>query len=301
MLNYIKIDTIFTLLIVEFLKTFNCSFFFKITTCSERPLPFVMSQILGTDIKEDTVHSLLICKKCFKLFDEVDELEQRLNEVKVELVSNYKKSIQKNKNGNQEENNEKNEENDTASIKEKLVIQLNESNKENQVPQKILDIPSSDEEVNNTENCNNTEKDNYNSIEDIEIELEKIHGVEDAGKNSNEGEKEIGPLDTAEDTSQSYQDSREDIIDAGAVDNSSDSDYEPPSNSDNTDALLQAAAVAEKMLDKNSIKIEPSEEDDKPNILKRKAPSIIKSKVPSKKVKEEDILPPVRYLSFLFY
>lgn len=100
-----------------------------------------MSQVLGADITEDVVHSLLICKKCFKLFDEVDELEQRLIEIKLELVSNYKKSVLKSKNG------EENTEDDKASSDGATGTEHNGSNKENESPKKILAIPSSDDET----------------------------------------------------------------------------------------------------------------------------------------------------------
>lgn len=97
-----------------------------------------MSQVLGIEVKEENVHSLLVCKKCFKLFDEVDELEQRLLEIKVELVGNYKKSVERSKNG---EEGLVDEENQSNSAENK------DSNKENQVPKKILDIPSSDDDT----------------------------------------------------------------------------------------------------------------------------------------------------------
>lgn len=106
-------------------------------TCSERPLSFIMTQVLGTEIKEDAVHSLLVCKKCYKLFDEVDELERRLLEIKVELVTNYKNSVEKAK--------EAEEEGESMKMQEDSNVQ-EEGNKENEVPKKILDIPSSDDD-----------------------------------------------------------------------------------------------------------------------------------------------------------
>lgn len=96
-----------------------------------------MSQVLGLDVKEETVHSLLVCKKCFKLFDEVDELEQRLLEVKLELIGNYKKSVEKNKNG----------EDDLGEDETQCNEENKDCDKENQVPKKILDIPSSDDDT----------------------------------------------------------------------------------------------------------------------------------------------------------
>jgi len=40
-------------------------------TLSEKPLVDVISAVLKTDINKESVHSLIICKKCFKLFNEV--------------------------------------------------------------------------------------------------------------------------------------------------------------------------------------------------------------------------------------
>lgn len=99
-----------------------------------------MSQVLATEITEESVHSFLLCKKCYKLFDEVDELEQRLLDIKVELVSNYKKSIDKSK--DTEHNNE-------DEVEDKTETEENAPNKDKGlIPKKILDIPSSDDDDN---------------------------------------------------------------------------------------------------------------------------------------------------------
>ncbi|KAI4472119.1 hypothetical protein MML48_1g13861 [Holotrichia oblita] len=213
-----------------------------------------MSQVLSLDVKEETVHSLLVCKKCFKLFDEVDELEQRLLEVKVELVGNYKKSVERNKNGEDdlaEEEPQSNEEN-------------KDCDKENQVPKKILDIPSSDDDTQQT----TTEKTSLQTLEDIEMELVKIHGGIDklTVRNRNYHKMSMNP-----------------------VSHFTDSDYEPPGN-DTPDALLEAAEIAEKNLEKVQIKIEPGTEDEKTHAIKRKM-SHSRRFIP-KKIKEE-YLPPV--------
>lgn len=64
-------------------------------TTSEKPLADVIATVLETDVNEESVHSLVICKKCFKLFTEVDELETRLTEIKLELFNNYKRTVKK--------------------------------------------------------------------------------------------------------------------------------------------------------------------------------------------------------------
>ncbi|XP_012530805.1 zinc finger protein 431 [Monomorium pharaonis] len=63
-------------------------------TVSEKPLVDVISAVLEVDISEESVHSLIVCKKCFKLFNEVDELENKLSQIKMELCNNYKKTIE---------------------------------------------------------------------------------------------------------------------------------------------------------------------------------------------------------------
>ena len=64
-----------------------------VVTTSERPLSFTVGAVLGQEITEETVHSTVICKKCFKLINEVDEIEARLAEVKVELTSSYQRTL----------------------------------------------------------------------------------------------------------------------------------------------------------------------------------------------------------------
>ncbi|XP_014601679.1 PREDICTED: zinc finger protein 2 homolog [Polistes canadensis] len=64
-------------------------------TTSEKPLVDTICTVLEVNINEETAHSLVICKKCYKLFNEIDELENRLLEIKQELFNNYQKTITK--------------------------------------------------------------------------------------------------------------------------------------------------------------------------------------------------------------
>lgn len=41
-------------------------------TVSEKPLVDTICAVLETDLNEENVHSLVICKKCYKLFNEVN-------------------------------------------------------------------------------------------------------------------------------------------------------------------------------------------------------------------------------------
>ncbi|KAF5277010.1 hypothetical protein FQR65_LT16089 [Abscondita terminalis] len=232
---------------------------FQNQTCTEKPISLVIAQVLEEKITEDSVHSLLICKKCFKLFDELEELEQRIDEIKDEVVANYRRSINIIKNG---------DENDDE-----------QQQKDNIVPKTLLDIPSSDEDTQAS-----ADKPTFNTMADIEMQLVKIHG----------GKPENDETNRLQDTP--FQTYDTDIMDAGALDHSSDSDYEPPGG-DNTEALLQAAAIAEKNLAEVQIKSEPGVEislPEKPNILKRKEIYNDPKKILlNKKFKEETISPVV--------
>lgn len=90
--------------------------------------------MLGEEIAEDSVHSLLLCKKCFKLVDEVEELEQRADELRHEFMTNYRRSVEMQCGTMSEDD----------SI---LGGGKKATNRQNEVPKKILDIPSSDDDT----------------------------------------------------------------------------------------------------------------------------------------------------------
>lgn len=78
------------------------------------------------------------------------------------------------------------------------------------------------------------------------MELEKMHG-EDKGE-------EVPQLDDLDENSQTFGSfDNSEPVDAGAIERSSDSDFDP-ANQDNTEVLLEAAATAEKSLGKFSFR-----------------------------------------------
>lgn len=109
-------------------------------------------------------------------------------------------------------------------------------------------------------------------IEDIESQLAKLHEEEISEVNEEINESEMveihieseGPEDPNSFHGFEVDVQTEETVDAGAVDNSDDSDYEPPEkmkhiedeqndmDMDNTSALLEAAALAEQNLTTNS-------------------------------------------------
>lgn len=70
-----------------------CPIFEQRVSTSDRTLATVINGVVGTTLKEEDVHSSVICKKCFKSCDEIDELEERLSELKQELSTNYQKTL----------------------------------------------------------------------------------------------------------------------------------------------------------------------------------------------------------------
>lgn len=70
-----------------------CPIFEQRVSSSDRTLVTVINNIVGTTLKEEEVHSNVICKKCFKSCNEIDELEERLSELKQELSTSYQKTI----------------------------------------------------------------------------------------------------------------------------------------------------------------------------------------------------------------
>nr|CAD7394321.1 unnamed protein product [Timema cristinae] len=62
-------------------------------TSSERPVASSIGAFLEHEITEDTVHSNVICKKCYKLLNEADEIEVRLADIKLEVQENYKRTL----------------------------------------------------------------------------------------------------------------------------------------------------------------------------------------------------------------
>lgn len=70
-----------------------CPIFEQRVSTSDRTLAAVINEVVGTTLKEEDVHSKVICKKCFKSCDEIDDLEERLSELKQELSTNYQKTL----------------------------------------------------------------------------------------------------------------------------------------------------------------------------------------------------------------
>lgn len=176
-------------------------------TCSEKPLVAILSRVLDKDITEESVHSKLMCKKCFKSFDELDDLEMRYNEIKGELLRNYKLSFQK----HNSENVDLKGKHENSPGKMKIMVKQNLSSVS--VSKKKM-IP-----VKNSLKTQGSNKQNLPTIEDIDEELFQIQREKDDNdiqEQSDHSEAEFIELNE-----------HHEIIDTGALEHSSDSDYEP--------------------------------------------------------------------------
>lgn len=71
----------------------SCPIFQYNVTSSEQPVANILSVILGQEVRKELVHSEIICKKCYKLCNEVDELQERLTEIKMELNNYYQRTL----------------------------------------------------------------------------------------------------------------------------------------------------------------------------------------------------------------
>ncbi|RZF48649.1 hypothetical protein LSTR_LSTR010739 [Laodelphax striatellus] len=73
----------------------SCQIFHQTVNASNRPLSEIIGTVLGVELQEDLIHSSIVCKKCFKSCNEVDELQERLTELKIEINGNYHRTIKK--------------------------------------------------------------------------------------------------------------------------------------------------------------------------------------------------------------
>ncbi|XP_044766227.1 zinc finger protein 616-like isoform X2 [Coccinella septempunctata] len=198
------------------------------TTCSEKPLIAILSRVLDKDITVQSVHSKLICKKCFKLFDELDELEMRCDEIRGELIRNYKLSSQK----NSLENSDLKERSENLSDKGKPPSGNNKN---------FLSSRTSHKNEGQS-------KQNLPTIEDIDEELFQI-----------QKEKVDNELDQSDNSESDFMQLRDDVIDEGALEHSSDSEYDPSCIQDTSEDLEER----QKSITSQDLK--------KPNILKKAA------------------------------
>lgn len=81
-----------------------------------------------------------MCKKCYKLLDEYDEVVSRLSEIKNEIVENYQNTLEK------RQQPEEAGQGSSMQLQQQLPSRAKVAPKGNELPKKILDIPSSDDD-----------------------------------------------------------------------------------------------------------------------------------------------------------
>ncbi|XP_012265939.1 zinc finger protein ZFP2-like isoform X2 [Athalia rosae] len=143
---------------------------------TEKPLVDIICSVLDVELNKESVHSLVVCKKCFKLFNEVDELESRLAEVKLEIYTNYKRTAQKLANAVHQDEEECND----HDYVENLDIQASESPGNPKFKQKVKKKINNSPKV-ATDNTLDKEEEAANSqaesMENIELLDEDVHSV----------------------------------------------------------------------------------------------------------------------------
>ncbi|XP_077284276.1 uncharacterized protein LOC143909897 [Arctopsyche grandis] len=63
---------------------------------SNKTIALCIGDIIGKKLDKESVHSLIACKKCYKLLREYDELEFRVNEIKAEVLNHFRNTVEKN-------------------------------------------------------------------------------------------------------------------------------------------------------------------------------------------------------------
>uniref|UniRef100_A0A1B6BYQ0 Zinc finger protein 865 n=1 Tax=Clastoptera arizonana TaxID=38151 RepID=A0A1B6BYQ0_9HEMI len=152
----------------------SCPIFLTNVTSSDKPVSKIIGFLLGLEIVEDIVHSVLVCKKCLKLFNEVDELQERLAEIRHDVNTNYQRTIRK------YEDNTINEDN---TEKEKAPLQYSDCQKNKLskrtrkssvvIPTQAKNICDSDEAANRKINSEKESNSQENSVEITGKEITK--------------------------------------------------------------------------------------------------------------------------------
>ncbi|KAG8234458.1 hypothetical protein J437_LFUL011857 [Ladona fulva] len=65
-----------------------------VTTSSQKQVYFCIASILECELLEESVHSQVICKKCYRTINEIDDLECRAAELKNEICHKYQQTSQ---------------------------------------------------------------------------------------------------------------------------------------------------------------------------------------------------------------
>lgn len=141
---------------------------------SELNIPTVLEDLLSKEINETSVHSQILCKKCFKLVDEYDELQSRISEIRKEISENHQNTLEKKENPDEHELLDASNANKGSNAGDLHLGKINQNSvlQSNELPKKILDIPSSDDESQAAEKPLQT-------LEEIEMALVKIHEDDD--------------------------------------------------------------------------------------------------------------------------
>ncbi|CAH1170260.1 unnamed protein product [Phaedon cochleariae] len=236
---------------VEGLRDNHCVLIFnnEFRSSSNEDIATLIKKLLSRDLTEDPSITQVICKKCFTLIIELEELQNRVAEIKNEILMETGKI-----------------EDEGSDNEIKLDVTEDIGSKES-ATKTLLFIPSSDEDSSQV----SSQKQVFDDAE-IEAEMNIVEMKTGLETETAEQEETLNEF-------QHFPAEEVDMLDSGAVEHSSDSDYEPPRS-----MFVKVQSLAEKNIiaDNVKVKIEPPPIEDTittPTISNDKKPNILKKKI----------------------
>ncbi|CAH2002933.1 unnamed protein product [Acanthoscelides obtectus] len=234
-------------------------------------LAYLLSKLLNKDIKQDPLSIQLICKKCYNMAKELDDLQNRVLKIKHEMLGSSVEKTEIEDEGEDKatlvEGSENTGEEETDGI----------ANNEDGLPKKILFIPSSDDD--------STQVSSEKQLGDLQFELVEIKNSKDIAPSESEEQEKEHEEDMDVDTEANFHSFTDDNI----LDHSSDVEYETGTTVLTTDDLSKPTI---RLTDKNiavdggiKVKTEPSAGEEQPQqqilttVTSSLKPNILKKKV----------------------
>ncbi|VEN50010.1 unnamed protein product [Callosobruchus maculatus] len=238
------------------------------------PLASLLSKLLNKDIIEDPLSIQLICKKCYKMTLELDELQNKVLKIKHEMLDQHKVSSSIEKTEVEEDKDTLVEETEKT-VEEEITITTNH---QNELQKKILFIPSSDDD--------STQVPPENPQEDLQLGVVEVKNSEVVPTESEEQDRE-NEEDMDVDTEANFHSfTTDDTI----LEQSSEGEYETATAVLTTDDLSKTTIILstdnKNVVDSSiKVKMEPSTGEDQlqppvlPSISTSGKPNILKKKV----------------------
>ncbi|XP_060867165.1 zinc finger protein 234-like [Metopolophium dirhodum] len=223
---------------------------------SDRTVVKVIDGVLGIILSSEDVHSIVVCRRCFKSLNEVDELEDRLADIKLELTSQYQRTLKSKSEGLDIHT--------IDTIDTELEVDtpkpVKKRGRRPKIKEESIDIPISNEDILHDDiDLKEIEKQQKCSSVDNLIEM-----LEEDGKDNNLvsmnieeecSQKLIQPADIKQESilhAEMENIDEDDDLDGSAILDEDDSDYEGIDDSKNDDA--ESGSPKKQKMAKSSLK-----------------------------------------------